>query len=440
MSIALSHKDLLCKEGDLELVDTPPLQVFCKICSSTFSVFTDTALIWTIPVDEETKVRELDYGYFSVSRDSEEKRFLCASVADCKRWVTTFSSLSTPRLNVSMDDFDILSVLGRGFLGKVLLCRRKETSALYAIKTVHKKKLANTGYPQSIVTERNILMMAKHPFIVQLHFAFQTAHKCYLGMEYAPGGDLFYFLEAFGNVKTSDARLYIAEISIALHHLHEMDVIYRDLKPENIMFDAQGHVKLTDFGLAVDLSDKDFHAAEFCGTVQYLAPEVLTRRKYSPASDFWALGCVIVEMLTGLVAFECDSQEELLEAIIKEPPVLPVDMNESAKDLILGLLDKNPEQRYGWEQIRSHPFLALLDWSAVESKRYKPSYIPVVTNPEEPTNFDSGFTREPPIDSVCTSDNSLKFSGFSFSEFPIPPTPADPVFDAKLIACLAQST
>ena len=104
MSIALSHKDLLCKEGDLELVDTPPLQVFCKICSSTFSVFTDTALIWTIPVNEETKVRELDYGYFSVSRDSEEKRFLCASVADCKRWVTTFSSLSTPRLNVSMDD------------------------------------------------------------------------------------------------------------------------------------------------------------------------------------------------------------------------------------------------------------------------------------------------------------------------------------------------
>ena len=395
--------------------------VFCEVWDSHMFVYSSSLkdqIVWETDINESIEVKLLDSLCFAVTVNDIEKRFKCKSLPECKRWVETLKALSVPRIILSMDDFEILSVIGRGFLGKVQLCKRKKTGELYAIKSVHKARLLNTGNPRSIVAERNILMMAQNPFIVQLHFAFQTRQKFYLGMEYAPGGDLFHYLEHFGNVPDQDARLYTAEIAIALHHLHEMDVLYRDLKPENIMFDAEGHIKLTDFGLAAVVTDAEFKPELYCGTLQYFSPEIIKAKSYSPASDWWGLGCVLFEMLTGLVAFEGETQRELIRKIIENKPILPIGIDEDAVDLIMGLLEKDPSQRYGWEAIRRHPYLTELDWTMVEERRYKPSFIPEVPRSEAVNNFDSGFTKEAAVDSVCNSEE-MNIPGFSFSEFPV---------------------
>jgi serine/threonine protein kinase len=269
-----------------------------------------------------------------------------------------------------------------------------------------------------VVVERNILMMVNNPFIVRLRFAFQSAKKFYLGMEYVAGGELFHHLSNEGPFSLERARLYAAEIAHALHYLHELDIVYRDLKPENILLDSEGHIKLTDFGLAIDIEER--MGMTLCGTYSYLAPEMVERRPYGPAVDWWALGCFLCEMLTGTLPFTSTSQKGLFDKILHFPAAIPSDLDRSAADFIRLLLTKDPTKRAGWEQIKEHVFFAGLDWDAVYDRHYQPVYVPRLRRPDATDNFDPTFTQEEAVDSGACSlvdeTDKLYIHGFSFND------------------------
>ena len=352
---------------------------------------------------------------FSIQPENEKAIILAGvDVAEVRSWVQVVKSQTFMTSGVSMDDFDVLSVLGRGFYGKVMLCRKKGTNDLFAIKTVHKNRLVSANKVKTIFTERNVMAKTQHPFIVSLKFAFQTDAKVYLGLEYAPGGELFYHLQKFGTLPINDVRIYIAEMALALDFLHSHGIIYRDIKPENILLDAQGHVKLTDFGLAKDLNEGQ-ETATFCGTFEYMAPEVVSRSSYGPAIDWWALGILTYELLMGHSPFVSDNRALLFMAIRTQPPKFPPRTDRNTIDFISGLLAKDPEERFTMEQVRGHPFFNGLDFDLVLQKKYQPSFVPTLPDEVATLNFDSEFTCEPAQDSIATpviGDGA--FEGFSY--------------------------
>jgi serine/threonine protein kinase len=328
-------------------------------------------------------------------------------------------ALIIPPPHLSMKDFEIIASLGRGKFGKVMLCKNKETGEHFAIKTVRKKLLIDENKTLSVIAERNVLMLVRCPFIVGLRFAFQTSSKFYLGLEYAPGGELFHRMET-GLLPLADVRLYAAEITLAIEHLHRFGIVYRDLKPENILFDAQGHIKLTDFGLAKDLSSSPDEATKtFCGTSHYIAPELVLNKPYSYEVDWWALGVLLCELLCGGLPFIGDSLPRLFEQITKDIPMIPIGVDPEGCDLILKLLEKDPARRLSYAGVIAHPFFATIDWEAVLWRSYTPSWVPEVSDKREGLkNFSEEFTKEAPVDSVVSSIVDTRFQnvdGFSFN-------------------------
>ena len=335
---------------------------------------------------------------------------------EMNRWLTAIRSVSSPMMKgLSMSDFKIISVLGRGFYGKVMLVQKNDTGELYAVKSVRKSRLAETGKANIVLAERNIMMKAHHPFIVNLCFAFQTPTKFYLGLEYAPGGELFYHMDRLGVIQIDDARLYIAEIGLALSHLHSIGIVYRDLKPENVLLDKLGHVKLTDFGLSKDLVG-DGKTATFCGTSEYLAPEVVMQMPYSYPIDIWALGILCYEMILGATPFYDENKAKLFSNIVSAQPYFPPQLDRRIADFISKLLCKNPEERPTFEDMKSHPFFEGFNWDKVMNREYRPNFIPPTKHPLRPTNFDPEFTNEVPVDSFVPEgiDEVGNVPGFSY--------------------------
>ena len=206
-----------------------------------------------------------------------------------------------------LDDFTILKVLGKGAFGKVMLAKANDTQTIYAMKALNKQTLIERNEITHTKTERKALEDTHHPFLVHLRFAFQTPTKLYLVMDYCNGGELFYHLKTAGRFAEPRARLYAAEITSALHHLHTLKIIYRDLKPENVLLDFEGHVRITDFGLAKDAMELSDKTHTFCGTPDYLAPEIISQKGHGRAVDWWSLGTMIYEMLGGLPPFYSDN-------------------------------------------------------------------------------------------------------------------------------------
>jgi serine/threonine protein kinase len=312
-----------------------------------------------------------------------------------------------------MASFDILTVLGKGYYGKVMLCRKKLTGEAYAIKTVRKSRLIKANKLQTIFTERNALISARHPFIVQMHFAFQTDTKFYLGLELVSGGELFRHMCDVGTLPISEAQLYVAEISLALDYLHSINIIYRDLKPENIMLDTDGHVKITDFGLAKQVTTKVPRTNSFCGTPEYLAPEIVEEVPYTAAVDWWALGILTYELLFGTTPFYRKHKARMYKEIETKEVTFPGGADPTAVDFISGLLRKNPEERLDFQGIKAHPFMARLDFTDVLAKKCKPEFVPTVPGLTDMTNFNSDVRRMPAADSLATPVGKV-FAGFSF--------------------------
>ena len=311
---------------------------------------------------------------------------------------------------LSKDNFRILSVLGKGFYGKVFLVQKIDSGDLYALKVIRKKKLIELDSLSTIVAERSLpLSIPSHPFIVSLCFAFQTQYKFYLGLEYAAGGQLLQYLKQFAVIPIEDIRLYIAEITLALQHLHDNGIIYRDLKPENVLLDITGHIKITDFGLSKNVGQNDGTTSTFCGTYEYMAPEIVQHIEYDYKIDIWSLGCLFYEILFGISPFYDEAQEKIFQNILHKEPDFPKFGHRSAMALMKLLLSKNPEERPTFEQIKSDPFFRGLNWESVIKKQVQP--------PHFKENFlgAPNSSDESPVDSeVASKEISLRISNFSF--------------------------
>lgn len=320
--------------------------------------------------------------------------------------------------------FELLKVLGQGSFGKVFLVRKMvgpDAEQLYAMKVLKKATLKVRDRVRTKM-ERDILVEVNHPFIVKLHYAFQTEGKLYLILDFLRGGDVFTRLSKEVMFTEEDVKFYLAELALALDHLHSLGIVYRDLKPENILLDEGGHIKLTDFGLSKESVDQEKKAYSFCGTVEYMAPEVVNRRGHTQSADWWSFGVLMFEMLTGTLPFQGKDRNETMNMILKAKLGMPQFLSPEAQGLLRTLFKRNPGNRLGAgpdgvEEIKRHPFFATIDWNKLVRKEIHPPFKPASGKPEDTFCFDPEFTAKTPKDSpgIPPSANAHQlFRGFSF--------------------------
>ncbi|CAK9299092.1 unnamed protein product [Gordionus sp. m RMFG-2023] len=330
---------------------------------------------------------------------------------------------------VSNDQFQILRVLGKGGYGKVFQVRKikgQNAGKIYAMKVLRKAVIIrNQKDTAHTKAERNILEAIKHPFIVDLIYAFQTEGKLYLILDFLGGGELFMHLEREGIFSEETCRFYLAEIVVAISHLHKHGIIYRDLKPENILLDTEGHVVLTDFGLCKESLDSTSLTHTFCGTIEYMAPEILMRKGHNKAVDWWSLGALMFDMLTGGPPFSAENRKKTIEKILKAKVLFPDYVSHEAKDFIRKLLRRNRHQRLGSSKddslaIKRHSYFASIDWTTAELRKLTPPILPRLTCDEDVSQFDIRFTAMAPVDSpvedgflLSSSANEI-FKGFTY--------------------------
>ncbi|XP_014210925.1 ribosomal protein S6 kinase beta-1-like [Copidosoma floridanum] len=339
----------------------------------------------------------------------------------------TISEQNVGREKVGQNDFQICKVIGRGGYGKVFQVRKttgNDNGTLFAMKVLRKASIIrNQKDTAHTKAERNILEAVKHPFIVDLMYAFQTGGKLYLILEYMCGGELFRHLNYEGIFLEDTACFYLSEIILALQHLHLQGIIYRDLKPENILLDAEGHIKLTDFGLCKEHIEDGHVTHTFCGTIEYMAPEILTRNGHGKAVDWWSLGTLMYDMLTGAPPFTANNRRSTIEKILKGKLNLPQYLTQDARDLVRKLLKRQVPLRLGSgsadaEQIKNHNFFKHINWDDVISRKLEPPFRPKLSSEDDVSQFDKRFTTSAPIDSPaeCTLSESANqiFQGFTY--------------------------
>ncbi|XP_007468566.1 PREDICTED: serine/threonine-protein kinase N2 isoform X3 [Lipotes vexillifer] len=304
----------------------------------------------------------------------------------------------------NLQDFRCCAVLGRGHFGKVLLAEYKHTNEMFAIKALKKGDIVARDEVDSLMCEKRIfetVNSVRHPFLVNLFACFQTKeHVCFV-MEYAAGGDLMMHIhtDVFSEPR---AVFYAACVVLGLQYLHEHKIVYRDLKLDNLLLDTEGFVKIADFGLCKEGMGFGDRTSTFCGTPEFLAPEVLTETSYTRAVDWWGLGVLIYEMLVGESPFPGDDEEEVFDSIVNDEVRYPRFLSTEAISIMRRLLRRNPERRLGAgekdaEDVKKHPFFRLIDWSALMDKKVKPPFVPTIRGREDVSNFDDEFTSEAPI-------------------------------------------
>mmetsp|Transcript_8664 Transcript_8664/g.19043 ORF Transcript_8664/g.19043 Transcript_8664/m.19043 type:complete len:611 (-) Transcript_8664:387-2219(-) len=304
---------------------------------------------------------------------------------------------SAPRL----DSFKMIKVIGKGSFGKVFLVKEIKTGEMFALKVLKKDNIIKRNQVEHTRTERNVLGYVKHPFIVGLNMAFQSKHKLYFVLDYCAGGELFFHLGKLGKFPEPRAKIYAAEIVLAIDYVHQLGIIYRDLKPENVLLDASGHIRLTDFGLSKEgISGSSSGANSFCGTPEYLAPEILNRQGHGRAVDWWSLGALLYEMLTGLPPFYCRDREKLFEKIRKAVLTYPRFLSAKAVLLLQGLLTRDPNKRLGSgptdaAEIKSHTFFDDTHWDKLARGEIPAPWDPQISGSLDTSQFDKEFTNMP---------------------------------------------
>ncbi|KFQ97637.1 RAC-beta serine/threonine-protein kinase, partial [Opisthocomus hoazin] len=369
--------------------------------------------------------------------EADTMDYKCGSPSDSTSAEEMEVAVSKTRTKATMNDFDYLKLLGKGTFGKVILVREKATGRYYAMKILRKEVIIAKvrAEPQRrdevahTVTESRVLQNTRHPFLTALKYAFQTNDRLCFVMEYANGGELFFHLSRERVFTEDRARFYGAEIVSALEYLHSRDVVYRDIKLENLMLDKDGHIKITDFGLCKEGITDGATMKTFCGTPEYLAPEVLEDNDYGRAVDWWGLGVVMYEMMCGRLPFYNQDHERLFELILMEEIRFPRTLSPEAKSLLAGLLKKDPKQRLGGgpsdaKEVMEHRFFAPINWQDVVQKKLIPPFKPQVTSEIDTRYFDDEFTAQsititPPdrYDNVSSLENDQRthFPQFSYS-------------------------
>lgn len=308
----------------------------------------------------------------------------------------------TVRTKMGPEDFEILRLIGKGTFGQVYQVRKKDTRRIYAMKVLSKKVVVQKKEIAHTIGERDILVRTsttQSPFIVGLKFSFQTEADLYFVTDYMSGGELFWHLQREGRFSEQRAKFYIAELVIALEHLHDNNIVYRDLKPENILLDANGHIALCDFGLSKANVTQGDTTSTFCGTTEYLAPEVLLDESgYTKMVDFWSLGVLIFEMCCGWSPFHADDTQQMYKNIAFGKVKFPKDaLSAEGRSFVKGLLNRNPENRLGAQddarELRRHPFFHDIDWDHLIQKKIPPPFKPHVASETDTSNFDPEFTE-----------------------------------------------
>ncbi|KAI9573605.1 kinase-like domain-containing protein [Boletus coccyginus] len=329
--------------------------------------------------------------------------------------------------SLTIDDFELITVIGKGSFGKVMQVRKRDTMRIYALKTIRKAHIVDRKEITHTLAERLVLARVNNPFIVPLKFSFQSEQKLYLVLAFVNGGELFHHLQREQRFNEERSRFYSAELLLALEHLHELDVVYRDLKPENILLDYTGHIALCDFGLCkLNMKDSDT-TNTFCGTPEYLAPEILNGQGYNKVIDWWTLGVLLYEMLSGLPPFYDEVTDKMYQKILTDPLVFGSEFGSGARSILTSLLDRDPTRRLGVngaEEIKKHPFFEKhLDFKKLLQKKIQPPFKPSVSSPVDVSNFDTVFTTEAPIDSYVdgsqlSSTVQAQFAGTFLSHLP----------------------
>uniref|UniRef100_A0A8D2J894 protein kinase C n=1 Tax=Varanus komodoensis TaxID=61221 RepID=A0A8D2J894_VARKO len=334
---------------------------------------------------------------------------------------------------LSLQDFDLIRVIGRGSYAKVLLVRLKKNDQIYAMKVVKKELVHDDEDIDWVQTEKHVFEQASsNPFLVGLHSCFQTASRLFLVIEYVNGGDLMFHMQRQRKLPEEHARFYAAEICIALNFLHERGIIYRDLKLDNVLLDAEGHIKLTDYGMCKEGLGPGDTTSTFCGTPNYIAPEILRGEEYGFSVDWWALGVLMFEMMAGRSPFDIitdnpdmNTEDYLFQVILEKPIRIPRFLSVKASHVLKGFLNKDPKERLGcqlqtgFSDIKSHTFFRSIDWDLLEKKQVTPPFQPQITDDYGLDNFDTQFTSEPvqltPDDEdVIKRIDQSEFEGFEY--------------------------
>ena len=337
---------------------------------------------------------------------------------------TVFSTHKSVK-EVKLEDFKVLKVIGRGSFGKVCLVEYLPTHEIYAMKSLKKDLLIEQEQIENTLLEKEILQTIDYPLLCGLVFCFQNEERIFFVMPFLSGGELFQHLRKFRTFDEDKVRFYGAQIALGLEYLHSKGIVYRDLKPENILMDEHGYLRLADFGMAKKLKD-DEKAMSFCGTPEYLAPEVITMEGHDKMADWWSFGILLFEMLCGLPPFYVENLDKMYDMIKSSQVKFPkrVNLSEDAKDVIRKLLEKNPKKRLGSqsgiEEIKSHPFFASIDFDLIVQKKIPAPFIPQLTNDTDVQYIDDEFTNEevgmsyiPKKNMEVIKKNQGKFKEFS---------------------------
>uniref|UniRef100_A0A8C7D4S7 Protein kinase C n=1 Tax=Oncorhynchus kisutch TaxID=8019 RepID=A0A8C7D4S7_ONCKI len=334
---------------------------------------------------------------------------------------------------LGLGDFDLIRVIGRGSYAKVLLVRLKKNEQIYAMKVVKKELVHDDEDIDWVQTEKHVFEQAStNPFLVGLHSCFQTESRLFLVIEYVNGGDLMFHMQRQRKLPEEHARFYAAEICIALNFLHEKGIIYRDLKLDNVLLDHEGHIKLTDYGMCKEGIRPGDTTSTFCGTPNYIGPEILRGEDYGFSVDWWALGVLMFEMMAGRSPFDIitdnpdmNTEEYLFQVILEKTIRIPRSLSVKAASVLKGFLNKDPKERLGCQvqtgfaDIKSHTFFRSIDWDQLEKKQMAPPFKPQITDDYGLENFDTQFTNEPvqltPDDEdIIKRIDQSEFEGFEY--------------------------
>jgi len=291
---------------------------------------------------------------------------------------------------------------------------------------IKKEQVVDNDIIEHTLTENRVLRSIKNPFVTELKYSFTTKYRLCFVMEYVNGGDLFFHFQKEGKFSEERSRFYGAEIISAIGYLHRRGIIYRDLKFENLLLDKDGHIKIADFGLCKEDIRGETTTNTFCGTPEYIAPEVLENNDYGRAVDWWELGIVMFEMMVGDFPFYHDDHDILFGFILLKKLHVPKDLTSEAKSLLEGLLTKDPELRLGGgredaQEVRDHEFFACVNWSEIEEKKVTPPFQPEVTSETDTHYFDTEFTGQcvdltPPDSSLDQEGQNNLFRYFSYQD------------------------